>query len=247
MAVRYETLMMLKEGGLSPVEISKRRGVSLKTTLGYLDQMVGDARLRRSDILFSIPAAKRRAIAEVVTASGGDAACEIHKELLARGVKNISEDEVKVVLWYGDAASALGDMYEDLRAIETGLHRLIRESLEHEFGQGEGGWWRKGIPAEIRKTCAARREDDEEPADEPYCYTDLIDPKKILHKRWPVVSTHLLRKTAGNKKALLNDLNRLNHIRRMVMHPVRGGVPSEQDFEFLRDLKRRLGFEETSA
>src|SRR5436853_7542293 len=32
-------------------------------------------------------------------------------------------------LWYSDPAHALGDMYEDLRRIETALHRQIREAL----------------------------------------------------------------------------------------------------------------------
>lgn len=54
MGVRDETLALLRSG-VEPAEIASRMGVSLKTTLAYLDQMVGEGRLRRSDILLSIP------------------------------------------------------------------------------------------------------------------------------------------------------------------------------------------------
>jgi hypothetical protein len=247
MGARDDTLRMLKQEGLSPAEISKRRGVSLRTTLAYLDQMVGEGKLRRSDILFSVPPEKREAIARAMAEGCPRGAWNIHKALEKSGVKDVTQDEVLVVLSYGDAGHALGDMYEDIRTIEVGLHRFIQEVLEREFGRGESGWWRQGIPAEIRKACQARREDDPQPADAAYCYTDLIDLRTVLEKQWSTLSKSLPGGVACDRKALLADLLRLNHIRRMVMHPVRGGVPSEQDFEFLRGLKQRLGFEGTVA
>ncbi len=54
MGVREETLDMLRSG-LSPKEIARQRGVSISTTLGYLDELVGRGELRRSDILFTVP------------------------------------------------------------------------------------------------------------------------------------------------------------------------------------------------
>lgn len=39
MGVREETLEMVTDG-LSPAEISRRRGVTLNTTLGYVDQLI---------------------------------------------------------------------------------------------------------------------------------------------------------------------------------------------------------------
>ena len=43
-----------------------------------------------------------------------------------------------------------------------------------------------------------------------------------------------------NKRDLRRKMVRLNTIRRNVMHPVRSVVPSEDDFEFVRDLMRVL-------
>jgi hypothetical protein len=57
----------------------------------------------------------------------------------------IDQDELEVVLRYGDARYALGDMYEDLRTIEVEMHRLLRSSLEQEYGPGETGWWQIGM------------------------------------------------------------------------------------------------------
>jgi uncharacterized phosphosugar-binding protein len=53
MGVREDTLSLLWQG-LSPKEIAHAKGVSINTTLGYLDQLVGRGDLRRSDIFFSV-------------------------------------------------------------------------------------------------------------------------------------------------------------------------------------------------
>ena len=56
-----------------------------------------------------------------------------------------------------------------------------------------------------------------------------------------MVSESLPKPVASDKRALLNDLLRLNQVRRLVMHPVRGGVHSDDAFEFLRGLKASVG------
>ena len=183
--------------------------------------MVGEGKLRRSDILFAIPREVRQAIAE------------------ARGDQptGIDGDDYRVVQLYGDAAHALGDMYDDLRVIEKLLHSFIEAHLKIRLGDTETGWWRKGIPEAIRKTCQTRREEDAEPAAEAYSYTDLIDLGRIIEQNWSTFQACMPDVYQSNRKQLLEDLRRLNSIRRMVMHPVRGDVPTEADFDFVRDLK----------
>ena len=150
-------------------------------------------------------------------------------------------DDIEVALRYRAEQFAFGDMYESIRAIETGLHRLVREVLEGEHGIGEKGWWRKSVPLSIRQKCVDRREEDEEPADDPYAYTDLLDLARIAEKEWQTVSARLPKDAAANRKRFVQDLERMNRIRRMVMHPVRGLFPSEDDFQFVHDLERKLG------
>jgi hypothetical protein len=241
MGVRDEVLNMLGEG-LSPGKIASQRHVTLQTINGYIAQLIGQGRLRRSDVLFSIPAEIRHAIIAELSDVHSTTVSAVVASLQGSGLE-VTPDDVIVVLEYGGVDYALGEIYEDIRTIEIGLHDLIRQTLEKEFSPDESGWWRRGVPKEIRKKCQERREDDDfDPAPEAYHYTDLIDLREILKQQWPILNKRLPKETANDKKTLMDDLIRLNQIRRIVMHPVRGGRPSEDDFEFLRSLKKRLGF-----
>jgi hypothetical protein len=233
MGVREETLDMLREG-LSPKEITRRRGVNINTTLGYLDQLVGRGDLRRSDILFTVP----KEIRQTITTFGFPG--EDHRvvnDRLQRSEFDVDPEDVQTVQKYRDARHALGDMYEDIRTIETHLHGVIQQVLEEKYGEEMMGWWRQGIPESVRKSCVIRQEEDSEPVPDPYCYTDLLDLWHILDKQWTVFSKILPDKMTASKQDLRRKLVRLNTIRRNVMHPVRGVVPSEDDFEFVHDLK----------
>lgn len=222
MGVRDITYRLVKIG-ISPVNVSQVRRVSLATTLGYLDQMIGQGRLRRSDVFFSISKDVRDK-------------CVGTTERPA----DVSPDDFKVLRRYGDAAHALGDMYEDLRCIEMTVHTMVRDVLVRTFGRSESGWWRQGVPEAIRRSSQVRREEDAEPADSPFCYTDLLDLGRIIEANWSVFQLGLPERYRSNRKLLLDDLRRLNSIRRNVMHPVRGCVPSEDDFDFARRLRADL-------
>lgn len=165
--VRDDTLQALYDGQ-TPGQISRQRGVSLATTLQYLNQMVGEGRLRRSDILFSSPREVRQAIADVKD----------------RTTDTVDPADYRVVQLYGNAAHALGDMYDDLCEVEKVLHNFVRVYLQVNLGGNEAGWWRKGTPEAIRKSRQTRREEDPEPAAEPYCYTDLIDLGRMIEHNW---------------------------------------------------------------
>jgi len=241
MAVREEALDLLHDG-LSPKEIAEHQRVTLATILGYLDQLVGRGDLRRSDILFSVKKDIRQAVFKVAgnrRSTTSWAIKRVQTKLEEQGF-DVDREDIQVVLKYGDARHALGDMYEDIRSVETYLHQLIRKGLEKEYGKGESGWWRKGVPETTRKNCQLRREEDPEPVTEPYCYTELLDLANILNKQWNVLSKRLPEEVAKGKNTLLSKLGHLNTIRRNVMHPVRGAVPSEDDFEFVRDFKKSL-------
>jgi len=93
---------------------------------------------------------------------------------------------------------------------------------------------------DIRKSCVLRREDDEKRLEDPWYYTYLIDLREIFDKRWPHFVDKLPKLVSFDKKKFLSNLVRLNNIRNSVMHPVRGEIPSQGDFEFVRDLKRQL-------
>lgn len=238
MGVREDTLKMLWQG-LSPKEISRARGVNIHTTLGYLDQLVGRGDLRRSDIFFSVHKDIRAAVPTSLISSELYTIQEV-SNLLKQVHINADPEDILVLIKYGDSRHALGDMYEDVRTIETHLHQIIRDTLTETYGEGEMEWWRKGIPLSIRQTCQSRREEDEDPVEEPYCYTDLLDLWHIFDKQWNTLKDALPDKFKADKRSLRKNLIRLNKIRRQVMHPVRGVIPSEEDFEFIREFKVQL-------
>jgi hypothetical protein len=142
---------------------------------------------------------------------------------------------------YADARHALGDMYEDVRRIELTLHARVKQVLVEHHGDAEIGWWRKGVPESVRVKCQERRERDLDEPRDVHCYTDLLDLGKIIESQWNLFSTVLSTSHAANRRAFLDDLARLNRIRNKVMHPVRGALPSEEDFDFVRGFERGLG------
>ena len=101
-----------------------------------------------------------------------------------------------------------------------------------------------GVPEPIRKKCVERREEDDDPADDAYGYSDLIDLSTISDKQWQVVSRSLPTEIAKEKKRFTGAPAELNRIRKKVMHPIRGPAPSEEEFQFVHELKRKLGFME---
>lgn len=210
---RDEAAALLRQG-YDPVAIKHRMGVTLRTVLDYLDRKVGSGELRRSDVYFSMPAKIRK-----------DPPTADYRTILQR---------------YKNGAAAYGDMYEDVRAIELGMHSKIRDLLVEAVGPAESEWWRRGVPAKVRAKCAERRELDMDTYVEPYSYTDLLDLSRILDSSWKHFCDTLPKRLRSNKGQFLADLRRLNSIRNRVMHPVRGSPPDEPDFEFVRELKDQI-------
>jgi tetratricopeptide (TPR) repeat protein len=129
------------------------------------------------------------------------------------------------------------EAYESVAFIEERLHHFIRRRLGDAFGKEENQWWGQGVPLTIRQKCAQRREED--PRRKPvYNYTDLIDLKEILDKNWKLFETDFerVKGKAMGKKGFLDNLIRLNEVRKTVMHPVRSPV-TEEDLQFGQSMR----------
>lgn len=235
--------------GFSPSKIAEKRRVSQDVTLRTLRELIGQGRLRRSDILYSISPDVRRTILDLLrTRYRGlnPTLNQVLPALRSRGI-HLNWLDVRVVMDYRDAAVVLGDLYQDIYDLEVWIHRFLRATLENEYGPEEEGWWMKGVPLDVRHACNARREEDTGKRSDPWSYTVLTDLKRVADKQWAAVSQHLPSKIGDDKQHFLKDLDRLNNVRNRVMHPVRGDLPSEEDFEFVRSLKKRLLAESVSA
>jgi hypothetical protein len=231
-------------------------GVTVETIMGYLFNQVGEGRIRRSDILFSIDEQIREAVESAIEQTGGGpdkplnathqivpSEWRIMKRLRSKGI-DVDKDDLRIYLRLRDARVSLGDMYELIRDIELYLHERIKDVLTSGYGPRE--WWREGIPLKIRKDCQSLREEDREPAEDPYCYTNFIHLKEILEKNWKTLSKILSEELASDKKRLGNDLDTLNGIRNAVMHPVKMKGPTQKDFAFVREFAKKLGLPNAS-
>jgi len=191
-------------------------------------------------VFYSVPQEWREPVTTIIDVGVATDPKHITTELERNGCA-VPLADVQVVCAFYDRDSPFGDMYEDIRSIECELHWLVRHILEEHFGEGESGWWRQGVPQLIRKHLVSRREEDPEPRAEAYFYTNLIHLWEIIEKNWAVMVVRLPR-SARDKRGLRADLLRLNGIRNQVMHPVRGEQIREGHFEFVRDLRIKLGF-----
>ena len=127
-----------------------------------------------------------------------------------------------------------------LTELERVLHCKIKSILIQKFGEKESGWWKRGVPENVRVNCAQAREFDDESVDHPYHFTTFIHLKKIMDKNWDLFSRKLPQSVAGDKKAFLEEIGYLNNIRNQVMHPVRKEPPTEKDFKCVRKMHEEL-------
>jgi len=225
---------LLKKGN-SPSKIAQEMGISVASVKQYLYIKVGEGKIRRSDIFFSIDEVIRNKIESIISQhQKHPIPYWVIYNLLKKDGEIINKDDVQLYCELRDARVSLGDMYEDIRDIELQLHSKIKIILIKEFG--EKNWWRYGIPESIRVSTAGKQERDEEPI-EKYCYTYFIDLGKILDANWKIFSVLLPKNIGSNKKKLLNYLDKINKIRNSVMHPIREYKFTDKDFIFIREVK----------
>src|SRR5437667_6761611 len=65
---RPRDVATLLQEGLGPTQIAERQGISVGSVRGYLWVAAGEGLIRRSDVLFSLPKALRKAVERIVRA-----------------------------------------------------------------------------------------------------------------------------------------------------------------------------------
>jgi hypothetical protein len=205
----------------------------------YIYVAIGEGRIRQSDVLFAFDKNFRRNV-ESCLSKGKDLQ---EWELIPAITKTDSRydsGDISIYLSYRNLRIYAGELYEFITDLERVLHEKIKSVVVQEFGEEESGWWRQGVPERIRSECAQTRERDPEFADDPYNYCTFIHLTEVVDKNWILFQGCLPADLVADKKTLLTDLRRLNAIRNRVMHPVRSTPPSEDDFEFVREMRKKL-------
>lgn len=235
-----DTCSSALRAGRTPVEIASAQGLSLSSVLGHLDRAVGENKIARSEIYFSLP---RQVRAKVEDAARHRGYAPMPGQTLPRIQPIVDlvvgEDPalVQVALRYGPASRYYGDLYELVRRFELGLHGLIKDVLVKKFGLGERAWWYEGVPVSIRKSCAESAEDLGRFDVDPWSCTYMLDLQAVMKAQW-LLFEPLYR--VGGKNEVLSEIKDVNGVRNRVMHPVRDAPPTNDDFDVLENAYARL-------
>jgi hypothetical protein len=239
---RPNDVAKLLQEGLSPTGIAKRLGISVGSVRQYLWVAVMERLVRRSDVLFSLPKELRVGAEKIMQSERPKTVFDLQRILQKKQI--LCDREELNILWNLTASRVgYGDLYEFVTGTEEILHNQIRLALKVEFGEQESGWWRKGVPENIRVACAQAREHDDDGDADPYAYTTLIHLKGILERHWPLFVSRLPKTVTIDRKSLLREIERLNAIRNRIMHPTRLHKVTDEDFEFAREMHRKLRLE----
>jgi hypothetical protein len=131
---------------LSPSAIARVIGISAKRVLGHLSNQVGEARILRSDIVFSIGPELRAKIEAYISLSiiytDGPSPppgtpppawkgswVSVKAYLRRQGCEASELEDAKTYCELRSERIALGDMYEWIYEIEVELHKYIRAIL----------------------------------------------------------------------------------------------------------------------
>jgi hypothetical protein len=245
MAIRHRATTLVREGHTLD-EIAHELSQPLSKVIQDLRLQAGEGDVKLSEVFFAIEPAKRELLERLIQDAGTSSPPAIQDYAATHGIKVFEWHEIDLYCRLRDARVFRGDLYEYLADTEVALHRMVRATLVGTFGPDESGWWRQGVPTEIRKACVQAREEDPDPVEDPFSYTTLIHLAKIIDQNWKLFVERLPSQFAQDKKSLLHQFNRLNSLRNAVMHPVKGLSWGREDFAFARDWHRAFASEVVS-
>jgi len=124
-----------------------------------------------------------------------------------------------------------GEMIDDINRI---LFKDVRETLEAKFGEGEKGWWIKGVPPKVRIECDTLF-NEASGQHERWQYLHLVNYSEIVtyNENWDLFKEYYDFLGSGKKSDRMRWLVRLNRARQITHHAEKGPLPREQ-IEYVR-------------
>lgn len=119
-----------------------------------------------------------------------------------------------------ESAQTNEQAYAIIQTIERTLKSAVLDVLKVEFRGDSNLWWYEGIPEKVRLKVTQRIEADKGALGDREDNFDLLDYRAIIMANWTLFKDMLGRDSAGRDKGT-NWLERLNDLRRIVMHPSR--------------------------
>ena len=224
--------LAVSRDGKRPSIIARERNVSEATVIDYLKRGLGSGLITHSQILFVFSEQVRQLVLEF---AGGPSSDKDQREFLTalKRSKDVSDAEASFLAHLGKPRHLFSEMYSYLLEIERYLFSSIRNGLIQQHGLGKEGrdWWNKGVPKEIRKECAARREcDPENFCEDLLVYATFGELAQIFIKNWRSLSENIPEQLCSGQKNLKSNLEALQRVRNRVMHPLKQ-PPDQMDFD----------------
>ena len=195
----------------------------MSSVIQYLSTKVGEGEIRLVDIYFSWTPSQREFLQE-----------SDESDVSGLVGQRLTKEEFKLFHSLRKGYIFRGGMYEIVSELEIKIHGLVRSRLIKEYGLEK--YVREGVPIEVRKKCAINQQEDENPVDDLFAYTTLIQLWDVIDKKWSLFEPIIPSNYSNKKKELKRDMIRLNGIRNRVMHPVKNNKWKEDDFVFVRGL-----------
>jgi DNA-binding Lrp family transcriptional regulator len=236
MAKYREAAALLKEGNRIGA-IAVQLGITQRSVIQYLKTALGEGLISRVHLLLSFHEAKK-GIVEICTAHPDWTLMQICKKFEETYHEALSPEELSIFFDLVIPRKLVFELYRALYVLESALHCLIREKLIASCG--EDLWWQDGVPLEVRKKCASRRQEDYNIYSKEYEYITLIELCETIEKKWSIFQNCFDQKTFGNKQELMESFRRINQIRNQVMHPAREFRPKLNEviqvFQFVEKI-----------
>jgi DNA sulfur modification protein DndB len=131
------------------------------------------------------------------------------------------------------------EAYRLITQLEQTLHKFIISSLKLEYGDDvTDPWWYRGVQEQIRKKATLRLEETMEGRKE--LYLDLIDFRTIVVNNWPIFQNSLGFGKSGSKEVKTAWMQKLNEMRKIVMHPAKQQTITFEQLAQLKEYREML-------
>jgi hypothetical protein len=236
---RTHVIKLFKEGK-SPQEIIEQTGKHLRAVLNSLDRGVFKGEFKSTDILFAVDESTRAVVTDVMenndTGEWTDDDVRMLSKLCREAGHNINEDDLEIILRYHSKYFRFGDLYEDIRTIETTLYRHIERTLKETWGTDK---WFNQIPSGPRdEMCKTFQKADtcfEHPfqaAHLPFLFKIIEGRKSVLRKPFDELLQGYF-DLPKNKKSISTARDEwfkvITDTRNRIMHPI-GPDPTVEQF-----------------
>lgn len=128
--------------------------------------------------------------------------------------------------------------YELVSEIEMMLKEVVVGTLKREIGPADTEWWYKGVPEGVRLRISDQMEKEKSEGDKEDGF-QILDYRKIIAANWPKFRADFGYGGSGKKDGT-KWINRLNEIRKPVMHRTRGLPTTFEQLEELGEYKGLL-------